>query len=990
LSWIAVGLLAAAVNTGNNLLYLLLGTLLATLPVSLAQAWWNLSGLSAELRLPPCARAGASFTVVVGLIRRRRGAARWLQVQVVTDRGSYGPAGAEHVPAGSRRELELNGREPHRGPVGIAGVRVGTRFPLGLLRWERFFAAPGEVLVLPALAPAAEARTRLDARRSGTAVSGRAAGQEYDGSRRGRDEEEARRVDWKSTARLGVLMVRETAGETGSRLALELDTRLPGEPHEARRRFERTVSARAGSACRALEAGGVVDLAIDGRSAGTYAGRDGLNAVLRLLARLTPTGEDGRPLPSPAPAPAAAVRAAHDPPAAIHARPRRRRTGSALAAVACGCTALFVYGAIGPAVYAALLLGTILTQLRPALVAGPDGPARRCWNVAGMVGLVVFLSEVFVRGDPLAASSHLAVLVSLYTIFNAIDAGDEPRMVLVSLLHMMLAAALTTEISFVPLLVVWLLAAVYGRTSWPGMGVAGTVDRRRGRLRRHAGPALATTAGVLAAGAVLFVVVPHLGTGAFGATSARRRASGFSEEARLGDIGRIKLDRTPVMQVRVSGELPADGDLRWRGVALYRFDGRRWSRGTAGESVVLPDGRGRFRLDAIGDADPRAELVQEIHLESQSTAVLFAAERPSEIVAEDLGMILRDETGALRSVGKPWGSLTYTVRSVLARRDRSALERAGDARAEPPAGSLELPPLDGRVSALARELTAGAPTRYEAARAIEGWLARTRSYSLDSDAGSRDDPLAAFLFDGMAGHCEYFASAMVVLARAAGIPARFVTGYLRGETNRFNRQYLVRQSDAHAWVEVFFPGAGWIAFDPTPPAGRAVRDERGVADLASDLHATLVRLWDDYCIGIDLDDQVRGLLALRDGLLGAMHDPPRWAALAAAALVAAAAATALSGRRRRRRRSLGPRDVPSFYRGLLARLARHGLRRRPHETPGELAARAAASLPSEAARRIHELTALYYRVRFDRATTEAQVRPLARRLLAELDLTGPS
>ena len=92
------------------------------------------------------------------------------------------------------------------------------------------------------------------------------------------------------------------------------------------------------------------------------------------------------------------------------------------------------------------------------------------------------------------------------------------------------------------------------------------------------------------------------------------------------------------------------------------------------------------------------------------------------------------------------------------------------------------------------------------------------TYTLNLTGKPGDDPLAHFLFETRAGHCEYFASAMTIMLRTLGIPTREVNGFLPGEYNDLGGDYIVRASDAHSWVEVYFPGNGWMTFDPTPPA----------------------------------------------------------------------------------------------------------------------------------------------------------------------------
>jgi hypothetical protein len=123
-----------------------------------------------------------------------------------------------------------------------------------------------------------------------------------------------------------------------------------------------------------------------------------------------------------------------------------------------------------------------------------------------------------------------------------------------------------------------------------------------------------------------------------------------------------------------------------------------------------------------------------------------------------------------------------------------------------------------RVLALARDLTATEPTPYDRALAIESYL-RTFSYTLDVPRPPFDQDAADyFLFDLQRGHCEYYATAMVVLARAAGLPARLVIGYASGTYDVDNARYIVTEADAHAWGEVYFPEYGWVEFEPT--AGR--------------------------------------------------------------------------------------------------------------------------------------------------------------------------
>src|SRR5207248_11138218 len=133
---------------------------------------------------------------------------------------------------------------------------------------------------------------------------------------------------------------------------------------------------------------------------------------------------------------------------------------------------------------------------------------------------------------------------------------------------------------------------------------------------------------------------------------------------------------------------------------------------------------------------------------------------------------------------------------------------------------LQLPALEPRIAQLAEQITAASVNRYDKTAALEGYLRTKFGYTLQLSTTPQPDPLANFLFERKQGHCEYFASAMAVMLRTLRIPARVATGFRAGEFNDVSSQYLIRASDAHAWVEVYISGYGWVEFDTTP-AGTA-------------------------------------------------------------------------------------------------------------------------------------------------------------------------
>ena len=150
---------------------------------------------------------------------------------------------------------------------------------------------------------------------------------------------------------------------------------------------------------------------------------------------------------------------------------------------------------------------------------------------------------------------------------------------------------------------------------------------------------------------------------------------------------------------------------------------------------------------------------------------------------------------------------------------------------------------------------ANANNRYDAAKAIEWQLQQDYGYSLQMKA-SGPDPLADFLFNVKTGHCEYFSTAMAVLLRTHGIAARVVNGFLPGEYNETAGAYTVRQSDAHSWVEVYFPETrSWVTFDPTPSAGRVEPVQTGLTAQLQKYAEALELLWFQYVVGYDKQEQ---------------------------------------------------------------------------------------------------------------------------------------
>ncbi|WP_310831304.1 DUF4129 domain-containing transglutaminase family protein [Paenibacillus pedocola] len=302
-----------------------------------------------------------------------------------------------------------------------------------------------------------------------------------------------------------------------------------------------------------------------------------------------------------------------------------------------------------------------------------------------------------------------------------------------------------------------------------------------------------------------------------------------------GELGApLSSSKTPVFTAITSRP------VYWRGESLAYYDGRRWIReGTLYAPLNIRELPSR-ELSASGFGDT-AMLVQRIEFDAPSSGglPLFSAGTVADVERVELkdgsglGYVLANRERDRFRLPKVSGSARitgYTVKSLLPESDPAVLRKLDTADPQAVTNSyLQLPAeLPGRIAALSRQLTASADNRYDAVTAVQGYLQNGYTYTLET----RIPPAAAdfvddFLFTTKQGYCVHFASAMTVLLRSSGIPARYVQGYGPGTLEAGGSgqpRYNVTQADAHAWVEVYFPGAGWVPFDPTPGTAFAARE----------------------------------------------------------------------------------------------------------------------------------------------------------------------
>jgi len=478
---------------------------------------------------------------------------------------------------------------------------------------------------------------------------------------------------------------------------------------------------------------------------------------------------------------------------------------------------------------------------------------------------------------------------------------------------------------------------------------------------------------------------------------------GFSDNVTLGEIGRLKGTDEIFMHVRVENSNGGSlAGLRWRGVALDHFTGRAWKKSPVAERFEKKESdRGFFQMGTT--ADVQRLTTQTFFLEGVDTPVLFGAPRVVAVQGR-LPFVRVDSEGSIQTRSHDQERVVYKVYSDTTETAPAFLRTDRMEYYVPSARYLELPGnLDPRIAALAKDVVEqkGARTGYDQARAIESYLRDTYGYTLDLKAGG-PDPLSDFLFRVRAGHCEYFATALAVMLRTRGIASRVVNGFLPGEYNEAAEAYTVRQSDAHSWVEVYFPETeSWVTFDPTPPAGRTTQTRTGLAGQLSKYSEALELMWFQYVVGYDKQEQHSLATSLRNRLIDARRSSAEgWLRVRAAlpgaisyglpailALGALFAGALLTSRVRRLgwRRGLkvwtaAERESSrvDFYRRLIAILEKRGIKREAHQTPLEFALQVGSA---EAA----SITRAYNRVRYGEEKLSASERKQIEALLSQLE-----
>lgn len=652
-------------------------------------------------------------------------------------------------------------------------------------------------------------------------------------------------------------------------------------------------------------------------------------------------------------------------------------------------------------------------------------PAR-VRSLALLSAFAFFLIDLIaVSRELLTAGIHFLVVLLIIKLTSLEERRDFRQLYAISLMAILASAALTTEAWFIPVFVSYLLTAVWtlllyhltdahpagtpaatragapaapsGERTAPPMGIGSRF------FWLTNGIALATFGLTL----VIFFLLPRIGVGILQTSRGEGlKTTGFAERVDLGMIGSVKQDPQVVMRVELPDRPTSVPDrLYLRGVAYDQYDGRSWSAGNIrrrhlgtfddGTFVVRPSGARHAQVASVS-------IHQDILLEALDTAVLFAVPF-AEYLSGDLTGVQSDGMGALYLPFPASSRVRYSVTSRVHSVDDDEKHAMVVDYPRPVTDRyLSLPELSDEILKLTQHIVRDTPAPFDRIVAIQQHLLHSYRYSLDLETTTSLHPLEDFLFARKSGYCEHYATAMVVMLRAIGIPARLVTGFLATEWNQFGGYFTVRQRDAHAWVEVYFPQSGWTTFDPTPPTG--------APPAPSSLNAlfrageSLRLYWDRLFIRYSARDQFAMIHGLRDSG-DAIHDltgrwisalhltgnrvltvlerlPKRAAADGAVMLIIVVllGAGALANLLRKMLRVLASPEhqtqrqqsrITKIYKQMVHTVARAGVAKPPTTTPLEFA-RLVATKWASAAEAVSQLTDLYCRGRFSETQLTAE------------------
>ncbi|MFN3740163.1 MAG: transglutaminaseTgpA domain-containing protein [Thermodesulfovibrionales bacterium] len=514
--------------------------------------------------------------------------------------------------------------------------------------------------------------------------------------------------------------------------------------------------------------------------------------------------------------------------------PQRYKVLTGLIALSGSLTLIFT-GELNPVYYPFLFL-MIYGYIR--LIKNKPQGSRFIIGLSSIAGLFIFFIDVFIiTGDYLVSVGHLSLIFHAIKSFDIKEPYDPLQVYFMALLQLVVASEFTTQmlfgaiiILFVFLFIFVMIMAHYIKTSLQ-LGISIPLEARG---LKNSLILLVIITFVLST--VFFISLPRLRYGLWGKSHIKGiKNAGFSERMDLSS-GELKLDPTVVMRVELRPFIKAH--YYWRGMTLDYFDGRAWSNSFIETRKIIKKTGEEFLLRT---PIPEDSIEQDILLEPVDSELIFLMDRPVSINIT-AHRLERDFSDTIYLPKKGARRIHYIARSSiqLLPEDKFHLQY------------LQIPPsLEESLKPFTERLVSRIKSDRDKALLIESFLKNNYTYSLTvTEPPSGVDPVSYFLFEEKKGYCEHYASAMVLMLRSIGIPARVVTGFSGGQINEIGNYIIVRQKDAHSWVEALIDGR-WLRFDPTPSETISEPAPPGIF-----LYLDYLKLkWQRYVVSFSREDQ---------------------------------------------------------------------------------------------------------------------------------------
>jgi len=481
-----------------------------------------------------------------------------------------------------------------------------------------------------------------------------------------------------------------------------------------------------------------------------------------------------------------------------------------------------------------------------------------------VIAFIYLILEIFyISGFFVLSFTHFLIIIQIIKLCLEKEEKDYIQIYLISFMHLIVTSVLTTNIIFAFLFVTYILVTTWTLilfhlktegASWHLLQTSRKINNTQKVITRRTAngknPAIQLheanfinryfflstsiiTIVILLLTTIIFLMIPRYTAGLFISKLGKiSKLSGFSNKVNLNSIGSIKLDFTPVMRM----ELPdydgkQDKEFYIRGISFDHYSNGWWT--------VKRKRNLDFYANSVGDIYPLLRgnilrlqsITQKFTVEELDTRVLFHL-YPVKNIKSKFKRVTLTATETILLPYPYFRGAQYEVTSGLMPEYRALPNVTKNYPQFVAECFLNKNNISKKIRNLALRITAQDDHEKEdasqnskrrknnpftQAKAIEKYLKENYSYTLDNPSGGSIDPIEDFLFRSRAGHCEYFATAMALLLRSINIPTRYINGFKANEWNEIGGYYVIRQKDAHSWVEAYFYPIGWYPFDPTPP-----------------------------------------------------------------------------------------------------------------------------------------------------------------------------